>query len=136
MFGNNPLTNNSAPKKKILLAEDDVSVRRFIEVILQRANYEVLTAEDGLSAMQIALEHQVRAVVADAIMPNLTGYDLCRILRENPDYQNTPFIILSGIENTVENHLADAYLLKGNDLKEKLLKTLEDILLLHKPLKN
>ena len=136
MFGNNPLTNNSAPKKKILLAEDDVSVRRFIEVILQRANYEVLTAEDGLSAMQIALEHRVRAVVADAIMPNLTGYDLCRILRENPDYQNIPFIILSGIENTVENHLADAYLLKGNDLKEKLLETLEDILLLHKPLKN
>ena len=136
MFGNNPLTNNSAPKKKILLAEDDVSVRRFIEVILQRADYEVLTAEDGLSAMQIALEHELQAIVTDAIMPNLTGYDLCRILRENPVYQNIPFIILSGIENKTENHLADAYLFKGNDLKDRLLETLDKFLITYKSLKN
>ncbi len=127
MFDNHPLTND-APKKKILLAEDDSSVRRFIEVILQRANYEVLTAEDGLSAMKIALENNIQAIVADAIMPNLTGYDLCRIIRENPNFQKIPFIILSGIEHETENHLADAYLLKGNDLNERLLSTLANVL--------
>jgi CheY-like chemotaxis protein len=127
MFDNHPLTND-APKKTILLAEDDSSVRRFIEVILQRANYDVLPAEDGLSAMQIALENDIHAIVADAIMPNLTGYDLCRLIRENPDFRQIPFIILSGIDHETENHMADAYLLKGNDLNKRLLSTLASVL--------
>ena len=71
-------------KKTVLLAEDDNSMRRFIEIILQQAGYEVLAAEDGLEATKIALENDVDVVIADAIMPNLTGYDLCRMLRGNP----------------------------------------------------
>ncbi len=125
--------NNEAPPKTILLAEDDASVRRFIEIILQRANYQVITAEDGLVAMKIALENQVDAVVADAMMPNLTGFDLCRILRQNPSYQNIPFIILSGFDNSSEQHQADAYLTKGENLKDELLETLS-ILLVSKKL--
>ena len=120
--------NNKTPKQKILLAEDDSSVRRFIEIILQRADYDVSTAEDGLAAMKIALENEFDAIVADAIMPNLTGFDLCRVLRQNPNYQATPFIILSGFENTSEATLADAYLLKGNNLKESLLEKLSSLL--------
>jgi CheY-like chemotaxis protein len=113
---------------KILLAEDDSSVRRFIEIILQRADYNVTAAEDGLAAMQIALENDFDAVIADAVMPNLTGFDLCRILRENPNYRRIPFIILSGFDNNRETHLADAYLLKGNNLKDTLLETLSSLL--------
>jgi two-component system, chemotaxis family, sensor kinase CheA len=132
MFDEIPPNNHTAPKTKILLADDDKSFRRFVEIILQRANYQVLTADDGLSALQIAQENKVHAVIADAIMPNLTGFDLCRILRENPVYQNIPFIILSGYENDSENHLADAYLLKENNLTNSLLKTLSNLLFLEK----
>lgn len=121
-------TISETPQRKILLAEDDSSVRRFIEIILQRAGYDVSSAEDGLAAMQIALEKMFDAVVADAVMPNLTGFDLCRILKENPNYQNTPFIILSGHENNSEANLADAYLLKGNDIKETLLEKLSALI--------
>lgn len=130
MFDEIPPTNNTAPEQKILLADDDKSFRRFIEIILQRANYQVLTADDGLSAMQIAQENEIHAVIADAIMPNLTGFDLCRILRESPIYQKIPFIILSGFENDSEDHLADAYLLKENNLKDSLLESLSNLLLL------
>lgn len=117
----------SSPKK-ILLAEDDGSMRRFLEITLQRLNYEVLSAEDGLAAMKIALENDVDGIVADAVMPNLTGYDLCRMLRQNPDKKNVPFIILSGFDRKdsadSESYLADAYLTKDNNVSEKLEETL------------
>ena len=117
-------------KKKILLAEDDDSMRRFVEIILQKANYDVVSAEDGLIAMKNALSHEFNAVVADAMMPNLTGHDLCRMLRQNPQTKEIPFIILSGFEQNDSDGIsqADAYLLKGTNLKDELLNTLDKFL--------
>lgn len=118
-------------KKKILFAEDDDAMRRFVEIVLRKENYEVTAAEDGLKAMQIALTNDFDAIVADAVMPNMTGFDLCRIIRQNADKKDTPFIILSGFEQDTsgeaENCLADVYLLKDENLKENLAKTLGDI---------
>lgn len=115
-------------QKKILLAEDDYSMRRFLEVTLQKLNYEVFATEDGLAAMKIALETDIDGIVADAVMPNLTGFDLCRILRQNADKKEIPFIILSGFEQEEvpdgEQCLADAYLTKSNHIVEELDKTL------------
>ncbi len=122
----------ASKKKKILLAEDDDSMRRFVEIILRQAGYEVLLAEDGLQAMQIALENKINAVVADAIMPHLSGYDLCRMLRGNVENKDIPFTILSGLaqENIGESeYLADAYLAKNANLKENLISTLEKLIL-------
>lgn len=120
---------NKFTGKKILLAEDDDSMRRLLEVILQKAGFQTLTAEDGLAAMQIAMENEIDAVVADAIMPNLTGYDLCRILR---DKKNVPFVILSGLEQKdspeAENCLADAFLTKNPQIKEELVSTLKRLI--------
>lgn len=116
---------DNSPKMKILLADDDASMRRFLEITLQRADYEVTSAEDGLAAMKIALSETFDAVVADAVMPNLTGHDLCRMLRQNPDFKKTPLIILSGLEQeisaNVEQSCADVYLVKGTNLKEELI---------------
>ena len=95
---------NQTSKKKILLAEDDDSMRRFVEVILKQANYDVISTEDGLAAMKAALENDIDAVVADAVMPNMTGYDLCRMLRQNPDKKHIPFIILSGLNQDEETN--------------------------------
>jgi CheY-like chemotaxis protein len=115
-------------KMKILLAEDDASMRRFLEITLQRSGYEVVSAEDGLAAMKIALAENFDAVVADAMMPNMTGHDLCRMLRQNPNYKKVPLLILSGLEQdasaSVEQDCADAYLVKTASLKEELTETL------------
>lgn len=118
----------SAPKKKVLLVEDDDSMRRFIEVILKREGYETIAAKDGLEGLKFTLENEIDAVVADAIMPNVSGYDLCRMLRQNPQFKDTPFILLSGLENEGDRNLADAYLLKGEKLKDELTETLSDFL--------
>jgi DNA-binding response OmpR family regulator len=119
-------------KKKILLAEDDSSMRRFVEVILQKANYAVVPAEDGLAAMEIVLAEPVDIVVADAMMPNLSGHDLCRILRQNPQTMGIPFIILSGFDQSdaadSKDSQADVYLQKGANLKDELLSTISQLL--------
>jgi CheY-like chemotaxis protein len=117
---------------KILLAEDDAAMRRFLEITLQRAGYEVTSAEDGLAAMKIALSERFDAVVADSVMPNLTGHDLCRMLRQNPAFKNVPLIILSGLEQrisaNIEEDCADNFLVKGGELKEELINALSNLL--------
>ncbi len=121
-----------SPTKKILLAEDDAAMRRFLEITLQRAGYEVASAEDGLQAMKLALSETFDAVIADAVMPNMTGHDLCRMLRQNSDFKNAPLIILSGLEQevtaNVEQACADAYLVKGGNLKQELTTALSNLI--------
>lgn len=120
-------------KSKVLLAEDDASMRRFLEITLHRAGYEVVSAEDGLAAMKTALSETFDIVVADAVMPNMTGHDLCRMLRRNPNYESTPLIILSGLEHEIaanaEQDCADIYLTKGANLKEEITENLARVVI-------
>jgi DNA-binding response OmpR family regulator len=122
----------SSPQKKILLAEDDGSMRNFLTLTLKRAGFEVATAEDGLTAMEMALAEDFDAVVADDVMPNMTGHDLCRMLRGNSKTSKIPFIILSGRESSLTDagdvKLANAYLLKTVNLKDELVSILSELL--------
>jgi DNA-binding response OmpR family regulator len=123
----------SNTQRKILVAEDDDSMRRFIEVTLRKAGYAVVSVEDGLLAMKSMFEADFDAIVADAVMPHLSGFDLCRMLRHADgcvEKKDTPFIILSGLEKNAgaDNHLADVYLRKDNNIKENLIKTLDAVL--------
>ena len=64
----------------VLLAEDDHALRRYLQVVLERAGYHVIPANDGLEAMKAALTTHVDLVITDAVMPNLDGYEVCRFL--------------------------------------------------------
>ena len=106
----------------VLLVEDDRSVRRYLEVTLQRSGYKVLTAADGLEAMKLALSSAVDVVVTDAIMPNLSGHELARILRGNAKVSGLPIVLLTGQENreaaAVPDAQIDAFLYKPVNAKE------------------
>jgi twitching motility two-component system response regulator PilH len=115
----------------VLLAEDDRSLRRYLEVVLRRAGYDVVVAADGLEAMRVTLTTKVDIVVTDAIMPNLNGYELCRFLRSTPQLLHLPIILLSALEQSEsrpEDRQADAYLSKPI-LPEDLVACLESLLL-------
>lgn len=107
-------TEAAPARPTVLLAEDDRSLRRYLEVVLRRAGYEVLTAADGLEAMKALLSNAVDAVVTDAVMPHLSGHELCRFLRNHPKLRSLPVVLLSG----EDSHLAgpeagaDVYLSK------------------------
>jgi DNA-binding response OmpR family regulator len=111
-----PAMHPRATRGTILLVEDDRSIRRYLEVILSRAGYKVIAAADGLEAMKAALASAIDAVVTDAVMPHLNGYELCRFLRRHPKFSCLPVILLSGLEradsNTDAEARADIYLAK------------------------
>ena len=111
----------------VLLVEDDRSVRRYLEVTLQRSGYKVITAGDGLEAMKLALSSPVDVMVTDAVMPHLSGQELARFFRGNPKLSHLPIVLLTGQENKVAasspENVIDAFLykpVKADELKNCL----------------
>ena len=99
----------------VLLVEDDPALRRYLEIVLQRAGYEVVSAGDGLEAMKFLLNDRVDVVVTDALMPNLDGYELCRFVRSSEHLSHLPIILLSALDpknSTDEAEQVDAFLAK------------------------
>jgi len=117
-------------RTSILLAEDDRALRRFLEVVLERAGYEVIPASDGLEAMKAVLSTSIDVVVTDAMMPNLSGHEFCRFLRNSPALSHLPVIMLSALERKDPNckaEQADAFLAKPVS-GERLIECIEDLL--------
>lgn len=99
----------------VLLVEDDPALRRYLEIVLQRAGYAVVSAGDGLEAMKFLLSDTVDVVVTDALMPNLDGYELCRFVRSSEHLAHLPIILLSALDpknSTDEAEQVDAFLAK------------------------
>jgi len=120
---NTPLADsNTAPHElensqriRVLLAEDDRALRRFLEVVLERAGYKVIPVADGLEAMKVALSMPIDIVVTDAMMPNLSGHEFCRFLRNSQTLSHLPVILLSALEQKDGNQnveQVDAFLSK------------------------
>jgi CheY-like chemotaxis protein len=97
----------------VLLAEDDAALRRYIQVLLERAGYEVVSAADGLEAMKSLLTSTIDVVVTDAVMPNVSGYELCRFVRSSQHLSHLPIILLSGLDpKNAETEQVNAFLAK------------------------
>jgi CheY-like chemotaxis protein len=111
----------------VLLAEDDRALRRLLEVVLERAGYRVVSASDGLEAMKLVLTTSIDVVVTDEMMPNLSGHEFCRFLRNSPTLSHLPIILLSALERKDRNagsEQADAFLTKPVS-GEKLIECIE-----------
>ena len=128
--------NNEAPALenakvvRVLLAEDDRALRRFLEVILERAGYKVIPVADGLEAMKVALSMPIDIVVTDAMMPNLSGHEFCRFLRNSQTLSHLPVILLSALEQREGNQNSeqvDAFLSKPVSA-ESLIECIEKLL--------
>ena len=115
-------SSNAAPNPKslpgralVLLVEDDRALRRYLEIVLERAGYNVISAGNGLEAMKLALMSAIDIVVTDAMMPDLNGYELCRFLKNSPQFSHLPIVLLSARERkegSWESEQADAFLSK------------------------
>jgi len=120
----------SGSRTRVLLAEDDRALRRFLEVVLDRAGYKVIPVSDGLEAMKVALSMPIDIVVTDAMMPNLSGHEFCRFLRNSQTLSHLPVILLSALERkepTVNTERVDAFLSKPVS-GESLIECIEKLL--------
>jgi CRP/FNR family cyclic AMP-dependent transcriptional regulator len=81
--------------KKVLIIDDNESIRDNTAEILELANYSVLKAENGKTGVALAISSKPDLIVCDIMMPELDGYGVLNILQHNPELKNIPFIFLT-----------------------------------------
>jgi two-component system, sensor histidine kinase and response regulator len=82
-------------KRKILIVEDNQSVRENIAEILDTENYETFQAENGAIAIDFARKVQPDLVICDIMMPEIDGYEVLKIMRQTPSTSTVPIIFLT-----------------------------------------
>jgi two-component system sensor histidine kinase/response regulator len=82
-------------KQHILIVEDHEPLLAAIQHVLELEDYAVLTASDGIEALQVMEEIQPDLIVADIMMPRMNGYDFYEAVRERPEWVPIPFIFLT-----------------------------------------
>jgi two-component system, chemotaxis family, chemotaxis protein CheY len=87
--------------KSILAVDDSATVRKFVSVALTMQGFSVVTACDGMDALEKLPSQQVDLVITDLNMPNMDGFELIKALRENPAYKDLPVIILTSLTDDV-----------------------------------
>jgi two-component system chemotaxis response regulator CheY len=86
-------------RRNILVVDDSATVRKFVSVSLSMQGFDVTTACDGMDALEKLPQKKFDLVITDLNMPNMDGFEFIRTLRENPDYQDLPVIILTSLSD-------------------------------------
>jgi two-component system chemotaxis response regulator CheY len=110
-------------KKTILTVDDSMSVRKFIALSLKSGGYRVISAVDGMDALEILPKEKVDLVITDLNMPNVDGFELVRTIRQNTTYSELPIIILSSLADAqyIERGMqagANSYIVKPFNMKK------------------
>ena len=103
--------------RKVLIADDEPNIVTSIEYLMTRSGYEVAVARNGEEALALVESFRPDLVLLDVMMPRRSGYDVCRQMRERPEWRHIKVVMLSakGREAEVSKGLslgADAYLTK------------------------
>ncbi|HEX7958470.1 MAG TPA: response regulator, partial [Terriglobales bacterium] len=82
-------------EKVVILADDSISIRKFVGRMLEKAGYRVKLASDGLEALEIALQTKCDLVITDLEMPRTNGYELLAHLRQSPETHDIPVMVVT-----------------------------------------
>ncbi len=85
-------------KSRILVVDDEDSIREFLEIMLKKEGYEVTTAEDGLRAKEILVKKSFDMVISDMQMPHMTGIELLKHVKES--YPDLVFMMITAFGTT------------------------------------
>ncbi len=121
-MGKKKKREQAEPQDRILVVEDDLTLLETLEYNLAGEGYKVLTAADGLTALEVAREEQPDLIVLDLMLPRLDGFEVCRILRRE---MNVPILMLTARAGEVDRVVglevgADDYLTKPFSMRELL----------------
>ncbi len=108
---------SSVKTYRVLAVDDEPTILRLIEFVLDRHGYEVRTATDGENALTVAAQFRPHLLILDVMMPRKDGFAVAEAIRADPDLAHTPIIILSAKaqeSDIVQGEAAgvDAYLTK------------------------
>ncbi|MBD2205111.1 PAS domain S-box protein [Calothrix sp. FACHB-1219] len=101
-------------RKTILVVDDDINIRELLRQQLENEGYKVREAKDGMDAIQQIKIHRPDLILLDVMMPQINGFDVAAVLKNDPHTADIPIIILSIIENKERGyHIGiDRYLTK------------------------
>ena len=100
----------------ILIVDDDMALQRATVYLMKKAGYNTCVADDGISGLQIAREQKPDIVLLDVKLPDISGLDICKFIKEDPTLVNTFVILVSGVFIDWQNRMegiqggADAYI--------------------------
>ena len=82
-------------ERVIVVADDSISVRKFVGRMLEKNGYRVMLAKDGLEAAEVVAQHSCHLVITDLEMPRMTGYELMVQLRQSPATRRIPVMVVT-----------------------------------------
>ena len=117
----------------VLVVEDTLSELELISNYLRGSGYNVIVATDAHQALNQAIKQKPDAVVTDVVMPEMSGFELCRYLRKNPITAKVPIVICSSKNQEIDRlwamrQGADAYITKPYT-RELLLRTIKSVVI-------
>jgi DNA-binding response OmpR family regulator len=118
--------------KKILLVEDDFSIRELYQRVLADTHYNVITADDGVEGLKAVNENNPDLILLDIMMPRMNGIDVLKELKANPKTAQIPVVLLSNLgQESVTNKAkelgAKAYIIKIKITPPELIQRIDEV---------
>ena len=119
--------------KTILIIDDEQNIRFSVEICLSQAGYKVMTAEDGLTGLQMALEDHPDLILLDILLPKMNGMMVCEVIKNEQITKSIPILVMSAKAEEddikrAQSAGADDYLIKPfspEELRKKVKSILE-----------
>lgn len=119
--------------KKIMLVEDDDSLREIYSIRLTAEGYQIVMAHDGEEALAVAVKERPDLIITDAMMPKISGFDMLDILRSTPEMKGIKVIIMTALSSDEqrargESLGANRYLVKSQVGIEDVINVVHEVL--------
>lgn len=119
--------------KKILFVEDEPALHKTLGEFLKQEGYEVKDAMDGEQGLKMAKEEKPDLVLLDLVLPKLHGFEVLKAMKEDPETEDIPVIVLTNLEATadIEKALemgATTYLVKATYALEEVVEKIKKAL--------
>jgi len=116
--------------KEILIVDDEPNVIVPVQFLMEQQGYRVMTAERGEDALDLIYQYKPDLVLLDIMLPGIDGYEICEIVRLNPNYRDVKIVFFTakGRETEIAKGLAlgaDAYITKPYSNAELVAKVKE-----------
>jgi len=113
------------PEPVVLIIDDSPSIRETLGFLLRREGYDIHTAINGKEGLESIQEFHPDAILLDAMMPEIDGFELCRRIREDPSLRDVTIIMLTAMGQSADKSRAleagaDIFLTKPPDIQRTL----------------
>ena len=119
--------------KKIMVVEDDASLREIYSIRITAEGYEVVSAGDGEEGLAMTVREKPDLILADVMMPKISGFDMLDIIRSTPEVSHTHVVMMTALSAEDQRQRgerlgADRYLVKSQVGIEDVINTIHEVL--------